>query len=122
MLPQHLKKKKKLTDCLEHDASSFLYENQSYKKVSSKISWNSEMNLGNVYICSNDDLKSQEDNLSNSFHYNVYNFYNQGNLWRSEVHIRTQFLSRPKRILFSTTLSEQRFIVVCDELNDLKLK
>lgn len=84
MLPQHLKKKK-LTDCLEHAASSFLYENQSYKKVPTKISWNSEMNLGNVYICSNDDLKSQEDNLSNSFHYNVYNFYNQGNLRCSEV-------------------------------------
>lgn len=94
MLPQHLKKKK-LTDCLEHAASSFLYENQSYNKVPTKISWNSEMNLGIVYICSNDDLKSQEDNLSNSFHYNVYNFYNQGNLRRSEVHIRTQFLSRP---------------------------
>lgn len=78
------------------------------------------MNLGNVYICSNDDLKSQEDNLSNSFHYNVYNFYNQGNL-RCSTFVEAAKLG-PKRILFSTTLSEQRFIVVCDELNDLKLK
>ena len=82
------------------------------------------MNLGNVYICINDDLKSQEDNLLNSFHYNVYNFYNQGNLrstYQNSIFVEAAKL-RPQRIVFSTTLSEQRFIVVCDELNDLKLK
>lgn len=56
MLSQHFKKKKKkLTDCLEHSASSFLYENQSYKKVSDQ----NFVSFGNVYIWTKDDPKIQ---------------------------------------------------------------